>query len=123
MGDFFDLSTVAKRVRFFGILEAPSWALLLIGSLLKRADTFGIADGPITWPVMVFGMLHGVIFVGYAISCLLASRELEWPAKTIVLALVSTVIPFASVFFERWAERTGQLGELSQAATPAAVAS
>ncbi|MEV6774233.1 DUF3817 domain-containing protein [Nocardia sp. NPDC051030] len=123
MGDLFDLSTVAKRVRFFGILEAPSWALLLLGSLLKRADALGIADQPIKWPVMVFGMLHGIVFLAYAINCLLASREFEWPGKTTGLALVSTVIPFASVFFERWAIRTGQLGELSQAATPAAARS
>ncbi|MEV6064915.1 DUF3817 domain-containing protein [Nocardia sp. NPDC052001] len=123
MGDFFDLSTVAKRVRFFGILEAPSWALLLLGSVLKRADALGIADGPITWPVMVFGMLHGAIFVGFAISVLLASREFEWPAKTTILGLASTVVPFASVFFERWAIRTGQLGELSEAAAPAAARS
>ncbi|WP_084515502.1 DUF3817 domain-containing protein [Nocardia acidivorans] len=123
MGDFFDLSTVARRVRFFGILEAPSWALLLLGSVLKRADALGIADQPIKWPVMVFGMLHGVIFLAYAFSVLLASREFEWPGKTTLLGLFSTVVPFASVFFERWVIRSGQLGELSEAAAPAAARS
>ncbi|MFJ4651456.1 DUF3817 domain-containing protein [Nocardia sp. NPDC088792] len=123
MGDLFDLSTVGKRVRFFGIAEVPSWVLLFIGSALKRADALGIADQPIKWPVMVFGMLHGLIFLAYAISCLLASREYEWPGRTTGLALLSSVVPFSSVFFERWAIRTGQLGELSQGATPAAAAS
>lgn len=123
MGDLFDLSTVAKRVRFFGLLEVPSWVLLFIGSALKRADALGIADQPIKWPVMVFGMLHGVVFLAYAINCLLASREFEWPGKTTLLALASSVVPFTSVFFERWAISSGQLGELSGAAAPAAARS
>ncbi|SUA42146.1 integral membrane protein [Nocardia africana] len=117
MGEFFDVSTVAKRVRLFGLLEAPSWALLLLGSVLKRLPE------PITWPVMVFGMLHGIIFLLYAVSLLLAWREYEWPGKTILLGLVSAVVPFTSVWFERWAIRTGQLGELSPAAAPAPAAS
>ncbi|GAB4583551.1 DUF3817 domain-containing protein [Nocardia sp. NPDC127526] len=112
--EIFDLSTVAKRVRFFGILEAITWVFLLTGSVLKRLPE------PITWPVMVFGMAHGIVFIIFAISCLLASREFEWPAKTTLLALASTIIPFASYFFERWAINTGQLGELSR--TPGASA-
>lgn len=115
--DIFDLSTVAKRVRFLGILEAITWVFLLTGSVLKRLPE------PITWPVMVFGMLHGLVFVLYAINCLLASREFEWPGKTTGLALLSAVVPFSSLFFERWAIRTGQLGELSEAAAPAAARS
>ncbi|MFI6867891.1 DUF3817 domain-containing protein [Nocardia sp. NPDC050406] len=113
MGDIFDLSTVAKRVRFLGILEAVTWVFLLTGSVLKRLPE------PITWPVMVFGMTHGVVFVLFAITCLIASRELEWPGKTTLLALASAIVPFATIAFERWAIRTGQLGELSQAGGPA----
>lgn len=112
MGEFFDVSTVAKRVRLFGLLEAPSWALLLTGSVLKRLPD------PITWPVMVFGMLHGVIFLVYAVSLLMAWREFEWPGKTVLLGLLSSVVPFTSIWFERWAIRSGQLGELSQAPAP-----
>ncbi|QIS18065.1 DUF3817 domain-containing protein [Nocardia terpenica] len=117
MGEFFDLSTVAKRVRLFGLLEAPSWALLLTGSVLKRLPD------PITWPVMVFGMLHGIIFLMFAVNVLLAFREYEWPGKTLALGLLSAVVPFTSLWFERWAIRSGQLGELSTAAAPAAAQS
>ncbi|RDI62976.1 integral membrane protein [Nocardia pseudobrasiliensis] len=113
MGEFFDLSTVAKRVRLFGVLEAVSWVLLLTGSVLKRLPD------PITWPVMVFGLLHGFIFLMFALNLLLATREYHWPAKTLALGLVSSVIPFTSVLFERWAIRSGQLGELSQSPAPA----
>ncbi|MBF6171714.1 DUF3817 domain-containing protein [Nocardia blacklockiae] len=117
MGELFDVSTLAKRVRLFGVLEAVSWALLLTGSVLKRLPE------PITWPVMVFGMLHGLVFVVFALSLLLAWREFEWPGKTLLLGLLSSVVPFTSVWFERWAIRTGQLGELSAAAAPAAARS
>jgi integral membrane protein len=117
MGEFFDLSTIAKRVRLFGLLEVPSWALLLTGSVLKRLPD------PITWPVMVFGMLHGIVFLLFALNLLLAFREYEWPGKTLLLGLASAVVPFTSVWFERWAIRTGQLGELSPAPAPAAAGS
>ncbi|MBB5914951.1 integral membrane protein [Nocardia transvalensis] len=112
MGEFFDVSTVGKRVRLFGLLEAPSWALLLTGSVLKRLPE------PITWPVMVFGMLHGIIFLLFAVNLVLASREYEWPGKTLLLGLLSSIVPFTSVWFERWAIRSGQLGDLGTAAAP-----
>ncbi|RDI46252.1 integral membrane protein [Nocardia mexicana] len=117
MGEFFDVSTVAKRVRLFGTLEAVSWVLLLTGSVLKRLPE------PITWPVMVFGMLHGVLFVLFVLNVLLAFREFEWPGKTLALGLISSVVPFTSAWFERWAIRSGQLGELSAAAAPTAARS
>lgn len=117
MGEFFDVSTVAKRVRLFGTLEAFSWALLLTGSVLKRLPE------PITWPVMVFGLLHGLLFLLFVLNVFLASREFEWPGKTLVLGLLSSVVPFTSAWFERWAIKSGQLGELSTAATPAAARS
>ncbi|WP_019931117.1 DUF3817 domain-containing protein [Nocardia sp. BMG111209] len=114
MGEFFDVRTAATRVRLFGTLEAVSWVLLLTGSVLKRLPD------PITWPVMVFGMLHGIVFLIYLLSVLLAWREFEWPGRTVLLGLLSSVVPFTSIWFERWAIRSGQLGELSQApaATP-----
>ncbi|WP_024802513.1 DUF3817 domain-containing protein [Nocardia sp. BMG51109] len=117
MGEFFDVSTVAKRVRLLGILEAVSWVLLLTGSVLKRLPE------PITWPVMVFGMLHGIIFVLFALHLLVAFRQYEWPGKTLLLGLVSSVVPFTSAWFEVWAIRSGQLGELSPTPTAASARS
>ncbi|MFF0494664.1 DUF3817 domain-containing protein [Nocardia sp. NPDC004068] len=113
MGEIFDLSTAGKRVRLFGILEAISWALLLTGSVLKRLPD------PITWPVMVFGLLHGFVFIMFALNLLLAFREYGWPAKTLLIGLASAIVPFSSYWFERWAARTGQLGELGPAPAPA----
>ncbi|MBF6189570.1 DUF3817 domain-containing protein [Nocardia implantans] len=109
MGNVFDLSTVAKRFRFIAVLEAISWLLLIIGMVFKRIPE------PVLWPVKVFGMTHGIVFVLFVITAIVAARELGWNAKTTVLALVSSIPPFCTVLFEIWAVRTGRLGELSNA--------
>ncbi|MEV6431941.1 DUF3817 domain-containing protein [Nocardia sp. NPDC051463] len=111
MGNFFDLSTVAKRFRFIAVLEAISWAFLIVGMVFKRLPE------PVLWPVKVFGMTHGIIFVLFVIATIVAARELGWTVKTSVLALLSSIPPFCTVLFEVWAVRTGQLGELSNTAS------
>ncbi|WP_373291863.1 DUF3817 domain-containing protein [Nocardia pneumoniae] len=122
MGNVFDLSTVAKRFRFIAVLEAISWVLLIIGMVFKRIPE------PVMWPVKVFGMTHGIVFVLFVITAIVAARELGWSAKTTVLALVSSIPPFCTVLFEVWAVRSGQLGELSdgisaESAAPASATS
>ncbi|MFQ6330207.1 MULTISPECIES: DUF3817 domain-containing protein [unclassified Nocardia] len=109
MDNFFDLSTVAKRFRFIAVLEAISWAFLIVGMVFKRLPE------PVLWPVKVFGMTHGIIFVLFVIATIVAARELGWTVKTTVLALLSSIPPFCTMLFEVWAVRTGQLGELSNA--------
>ncbi|MFD0364226.1 DUF3817 domain-containing protein [Nocardia sp. GCM10030253] len=111
MGNFFDLSTVAKRFRFIAVLEAISWAFLIVGMVFKRLPE------PVLWPVKVFGMTHGIIFVLFVIIAIVAARELGWTVKTTVLALLSSIPPFCTVLFEVWAVRTDKLGELSNAAS------
>ncbi|MFD3511177.1 DUF3817 domain-containing protein [Nocardia sp. NPDC058666] len=118
MGEFFDVRTPAKRFRLFAIAEAISWIGLLIGMAFKWIPFFLDKLGVLTDPqwvvgVKIFGPVHGTIFVGYLIVTLVVSRELEWTRRTLLLALGASVPPLATVWFERWAERTGQLGELS----------
>ncbi|WP_194837929.1 DUF3817 domain-containing protein [Nocardia sp. XZ_19_369] len=109
MGNVFDLSTVAKRFRFIAVLEAISWVFLIVGMVFKRLPE------PVLWPVKVFGMTHGIIFVLFVILAIVTARELGWNAKTTVLALLSSIPPFFTVLFEIWAVRSGKLGELSNA--------
>lgn len=111
MGNFFDLSTVAKRFRFFATLEAVSWAFLIVGMVFKRLPE------PVLWPVKVFGMFHGVVFVIFVLTAIMAARELNWNWKVTLLALLSSIPPFFTVLFEVLAIRAGLLGELSKAST------
>ncbi|WP_280214773.1 DUF3817 domain-containing protein [Nocardia cyriacigeorgica] len=107
MGSY-DLRTVAGRFRFFAILEAVSWAGLLIGMAFKYIPDPGNEIG-----VKIFGPVHGGIFILFVLSALLASRELNWNWKTTVLALASSIPPFCTVIFEIWAVRTGKLEQPS----------
>ena len=89
--------------RTVAIAEAFSWAGLLVGMLLKhvlKVTELG---------VQVFGPIHGAIFVAYLVSVLVVRRPLRWGLKTVLLAAVASVPPFATLAFEVWADRRGRL--------------
>ncbi|HEV7727980.1 MAG TPA: DUF3817 domain-containing protein [Modestobacter sp.] len=95
--------TVARAFRAVAIAEAVSWALLLAGMFVKhvlRTSEVG---------VQVAGPVHGAVFVGYVLVSLVAWRVLPWSPRTALFALVASVPPFTTVWFGRWAERTGRL--------------
>ena len=105
--------TVAGVFRAVAIAEAVSWALLLAGMFVKwvlRTSEVG---------VQVFGPVHGAVFIGYVLVALVAWRVLRWTPGTALLALAASVPPFTTVWFERWAQRTGRLSGAQAAAPPA----
>ncbi|WP_132993793.1 DUF3817 domain-containing protein [Gordonia zhaorongruii] len=106
MKDFFNLSTPAKRFRFIAVVEAITWAALLVGMAFKYGGGYESA-------VSVPGALHGAAFVIYLIVTLLTARALRWDIKILALAVIASVPPFFTVWFETWARRKGHLGELS----------
>jgi len=95
--------TVATAFRTVAVAEAVSWALLLAGMFVKwvlRTSELG---------VQLAGPVHGAVFVAYVAVALVAWRVLRWPPGTALLALAASVPPFTTVWFERWAQRTGRL--------------
>lgn len=107
MSKIFDLSTPAKRFRFVAMWEAVTWAALLVAMFFKWVLGFEEA-------VRIPGMVHGIAaFVPFVLIALITAGALKWNFKTTFWALVSSVPPFGTIVFERWAVRTGQLGELS----------
>ena len=104
--------TAATAFRVVAVAEALSWIGLLAGMFVKyvpRTTELG---------VQVFGPLHGGIFVAYVVVALLTARVLRWSPRTTVLALVCSVPPLATVWFERLATRNGKL-PLQQGVTAA----
>ncbi len=103
--------TAATAFRIVAVAEALSWVGLLIGMYVKY--------GPETTElgVKVFGPIHGGIFVAYVVVTLVAARVLRWSTRTTVLALVCSVPPLATVWFERLATRNDKLPR--QQAVPA----
>jgi integral membrane protein len=103
--------TAATAFRIVAVAEALSWVGLLIGMYVKYVpETTELG-------VKVFGPIHGGIFVAYVVVALVASRVLRWSPRTTVLALVCSVPPLATAWFERLATRNGKLPR--QQAVPA----
>jgi integral membrane protein len=91
--------------RIVAIAEACSWAGLLIGMFFKYVvvvDDIG---------VNIFGPIHGALFVAYVAVTLLVARAFRWSLPTTLLALVASIPPLATLWFERRARRTGLLAE------------
>jgi integral membrane protein len=57
----------------------------------------------------VFGPIHGVLFIIYVVVTLLVARDFRWSVGTTVVALVASIPPLATLWFERRARRTGLL--------------
>jgi integral membrane protein len=93
---------IGKLFRAVAIAEACSWVGLLIGMFFKYV--VGNEVG-----VQVFGPVHGALFVLYCVVALVAWRMLKWDFKTLVLALVSSIPPLMTLWFERRAAARGQL--------------
>lgn len=110
MGNFFDLRTTAKRFRFIAVLEAITWLALLIAMFFKWV--LGHTEA-----VAVPGMVHGIVFVVFVIVSIITSVSLKWTPKITLLALISSIPPFGTIVFERWAARNGHLAELSETTT------
>jgi integral membrane protein len=93
----------AQLFRTVAVAEACSWAGLLIGMLFKYV-VVGNEIG-----VQVFGPIHGALFVAYLAVAVWAGRTLRWPTSTLVVALLCSIPPLATLWFERHARRTGRL--------------
>ena len=90
----------ATAFRIVAVAEACSWIGLLIGMYVKYVpETTELG-------VTIFGPIHGGIFIAYVAVALVASRVLRWDVRTTLLALVASVPPLATLWFERWVART-----------------
>ena len=76
---------------------------LLIGMVVKYVVVFDDIG------VRIFGPIHGVLFLAYVVAGVVAARTLRWDTRTLVLALAASIPPLATLWFERWAQRTGRL--------------
>ena len=89
--------------RVLAVAEAITWTLLIAGMLLKYAA--GVGD----WPVVVAGSVHGFVFISYAITAALVGVNQRWRFPVIVLAVVTAIVPYATIPFDLWADRSGRL--------------
>lgn len=88
--------------RTLAIAEAISWTLL-IGGLILRA----VADLPIA--VTIGGGIHGFVFLAYGATAILVAKNQRWHAGAAAVAIVSAIIPYATIPTELWLHRSGRL--------------
>lgn len=88
--------------RALAIAEVISWTLLITGLVLRA--TTGWALG-----VTIGGGIHGFIFLSYGATVILVALNNRWRVGPTVAALVSAVIPYATIPAEIWLQRTGRL--------------
>jgi integral membrane protein len=94
-----------RLFRRVAVAEAFTWAGLLAGMFLKHVtETTEVG-------VQVFGMLHGVVFIGYVLTTVVVAVDQQWSRGRILAGLASAVPPFLTLVFERYAERRGLLGD------------
>jgi integral membrane protein len=91
--------------RRVAVAEAVTWALLLTGMFLKYVtETTEVG-------VQVFGMVHGVVFVGYVVTTLVVAVDQRLGAARTLVALAAAVPPFCTVPVDLWLERRGRLAD------------
>lgn len=83
--------------------EGVTWAALIAGMVLKHLTR--TTDVVVT----VAGLAHGVVFLSYVLTVLAIAVNHRWRLDLLGQALAAGVVPFATVWFERWARRRGHL--------------
>ena len=94
---------VITAFRIAAIVEAITWAGLLVSMYFKYIEHRH------TGGLHIFGSLHGYASGAFVLVALLVRKEYNWSNRITIFALLSSVPPFASVIFERWAFRQRRL--------------
>lgn len=98
-----DPVTPHRLFRVLALAEAVTWTLLILGMIGKYALHLG------DWPVSVGGGIHGFVFLSYCAVTVLVWIDARWSVADGLLALFSSVIPYATIPVERRALRRGLL--------------
>lgn len=94
-----------RLFRALALAEAVTWTLLILGMIAKYALGLGELG------VRIGGSVHGFVFLAYCVVTVLVGVDRRWGAGRIALGLLSAVVPYATIPFERSIERRGLLAE------------
>jgi integral membrane protein len=92
--------------RTLAFAEAVTWTLLILGLLMKYMWDLGDVG------VRVGGSIHGFVFLAYAGTAVIVGLNQRWGVPLIALAVITAIVPYATVPFDLWADRTGRLDGL-----------
>ncbi|GAA1795950.1 DUF3817 domain-containing protein [Agromyces lapidis] len=94
--------TPKRLFRTLAFAEAVTWTLLITAMILKYA-------AGIEWAVLVGGSIHGFVFLSYAFSSVLVGVNQRWNVGRIAFAVLTAIVPYATIPFELWLIRKGHL--------------
>ncbi|WP_262001797.1 DUF3817 domain-containing protein [Microbacterium sp. Mcb102] len=94
--------TPVRLFRVLAIAEAITWTILIAAIIARAVGAPGVV-------VTVGGGIHGFVFLAYAATAILVALNQRWHPGVGVLAVVSAVIPYATIPMEIWLHRTGRL--------------
>lgn len=97
------LSPAGKAFSAVALIEAITWAGLLVGMFLKYGtETTDLG-------VRIFGWLHGGAFLLYVAVAFVAGARLRWPMWALLLAVLAAIPPLATLPLDYWFRRRGLL--------------
>ncbi|GAA3054811.1 MULTISPECIES: DUF3817 domain-containing protein [Actinomycetes] len=88
--------------RVLAIAEAISWTLLIGGMILRATHGLDVA-------VTIGGGIHGFVFLAYAATAVIVAKNQRWSAGPAATAIISAIIPYATVPVDIWLKRSGRL--------------
>lgn len=89
------LATQVGRFRLLAYAEGISFLVILFVTMPLKYMM------EIPGPNMVFGLIHGMLFVLYVLALLQIRSELGWNMKKTFLAFIAAIIPFGTF----WADK------------------
>jgi integral membrane protein len=104
--------TPASLFRVLAIAEAISWTLLITGLILRATAGLAIAT-------TIGGAIHGFVFLSYGATAVLVALNNRWRPGPAIVAIVSAIVPYATIPVELWLARTGRLAGEWRTSEPA----
>ena len=103
------LSGAGRLFSIVALIEAFTWAGLLVGMYLKYVS------GSTELGVWLFGRLHGGAFLLYLVVAIGAGARLRWPLWALLLAVLAAIPPLVTLPLEFWYRRRGLLSDAGPA--------
>ncbi|MCT1366173.1 MULTISPECIES: DUF3817 domain-containing protein [unclassified Microbacterium] len=94
--------TPGRLYRVLAIAEAITWTILIAAIIARAVGAPGVV-------VTVGGGIHGFVFLAYAATAVLVALNQRWHPGVGVLAVLSAVVPYATIPMEVWLHRTDRL--------------
>ncbi|MFC3397631.1 DUF3817 domain-containing protein [Microbacterium amylolyticum] len=94
--------TPARLFRVLAIAEAITWTILIAAIIARAVGASAIV-------VTIGGGIHGFVFLAYAATALLVAVNQRWHPGVGALAVISAVVPYATVPVDVWLHRSERL--------------